>query len=480
MNTTPEIESFIRDYVKHLSEGNAAIFAGAGLSHGAGFVDWKELLREIAKDLGLNIDNEYDLISVAQYHVNDRGPDKIKSKILAEFSDEVDLTENHRILARLPINTYWTTNYDHLLERALKDEHKIADAKYSIDQLLTTRPRRDAVIYKMHGDVDHPANAVITKEDYQVYHYTHEPFITLLNGDLLAKNFIFLGFSFTDPNLEYVLSRVKLRHGKNTRTHFCFIRKHRAGDTDCPDDASLAYKQRKQKLFVDDLWRYRIKALLIDDHEDITAILQEIERRYKKRTVFISGSAADYGFMEHQQAQGFIHNLSKALIKGGYRVVNGFGWGVGSAVINGALEAIYERPDKYTDDQLIMHPFPQFKTGSKELPELWKEYRQRMISEAGVAVFLFGNKLKEDKIVDASGVRQEYEIAKEQGVVAVPIGATGFMTEQIFNEVTDEYSTTLFLQIPDLEALYSLIGDARSSETKIIQSVINIITKLQD
>lgn len=480
MKTTPEIESFIRDFVKYLSEGNAAIFAGAGLSRGAGFVDWKELLREIAKDLGLNIDEEYDLISIAQYHVNDRGPDKIKSKILAEFSDDIDLTENHKILARLPISTYWTTNYDHLIERALKGEHKIADAKCSIDQLLTTRPRRDAVIYKMHGDVDHPAYAVITKEDYQVYHYSHEPFVTLLNGDLLSKNFLFLGFSFTDPNLDYVLSRVKLRHGKNTRTHYCFIRRHCIGDADCPDQDILEYKQRKQKLFVDDLWRYRIKALLIDDHEDITTILREIEKRFKKRTVFISGSAVDYGSMDHEQAQGFIHKLSKALIKGGYRVINGFGWGVGSAVINGALEAMYERPDKYTDDQLITRPFPQFKTGNKELPELWTEYRQRMLSESGVAIYLFGNKMQKGKIIDAPGVRQEYDIAEQQGVVSIPIGATGFMAEQIYAEVMENYLSTVFSQNPELSPLYSIIGDASNSEAKIIQSVIGIIAKLQE
>ncbi|WP_081469268.1 SIR2 family protein [Runella slithyformis] len=86
----------------------------------------------------------------------------------------------------------------------MKNEHKIADAKYTVDQLLTTRPRRDVLIYKMHGDVEHSTNAVIKKEDYQVYHYSHEPFITLLNGDLLSKNFLFPGFSFTDPNSEYI------------------------------------------------------------------------------------------------------------------------------------------------------------------------------------------------------------------------------------------------------------------------------------
>ena len=33
-------EEFIREYTKAIREGNAAIFAGAGLSRPLGFVDW--------------------------------------------------------------------------------------------------------------------------------------------------------------------------------------------------------------------------------------------------------------------------------------------------------------------------------------------------------------------------------------------------------------------------------------------------------
>ena len=62
-----EIEVFIRDYVKDLNEGTASIFAGAGLSVPAGFVNWSELMQEIAHDLGLVIDRENDLISLAQF-----------------------------------------------------------------------------------------------------------------------------------------------------------------------------------------------------------------------------------------------------------------------------------------------------------------------------------------------------------------------------------------------------------------------------
>ncbi len=54
--------------------------------------------------------------------------------------------------------------------------------------------------------------------------------------------------------------------------------------------------------------------------------------------------------------------------------MNGFGWGVGSSVINGALESIHSNPNKYSESQLILKPFPQFETGSKNLKELWADY----------------------------------------------------------------------------------------------------------
>ena len=136
----------------HLRERNVAVFAGAGMSRRAGYVDWRELLRDIATDVGLDIDQEHDLVSVAQFHVNDKGNAAgITRKILEEFSEQAEPTDVHRILAQLPIATYWTTNYDTLIEDALKSAYKVADVKYEVSQLSDTRPKRDAVVYKMHG-----------------------------------------------------------------------------------------------------------------------------------------------------------------------------------------------------------------------------------------------------------------------------------------------------------------------------------------
>ena len=68
-STGDPIESFIRGYVQALKDHNAAVFAGAGLSIPAGMVNWQELLKDIATDIGLDVSKEPDLISVAQFHV---------------------------------------------------------------------------------------------------------------------------------------------------------------------------------------------------------------------------------------------------------------------------------------------------------------------------------------------------------------------------------------------------------------------------
>jgi len=36
-------------------------------------VNWKELLKDIAADVGLDLDKEDDLVTLAQFHVNERG-----------------------------------------------------------------------------------------------------------------------------------------------------------------------------------------------------------------------------------------------------------------------------------------------------------------------------------------------------------------------------------------------------------------------
>ena len=93
------VSDFKRQYVKAIQEGYAAIFAGAGLSRPSGFVNWKELLRELAEEIHLDVDKETDLVEVAQYYCNEkRGRSELNAKILNRFITESQ--ENSRSQCR--------------------------------------------------------------------------------------------------------------------------------------------------------------------------------------------------------------------------------------------------------------------------------------------------------------------------------------------------------------------------------------------
>jgi NAD-dependent SIR2 family protein deacetylase len=115
-----EVESFIENYLKPLEDGNAAIFAGAGLSVPSGYVDWRNLLRNLAKEIDLDVDKEHDLASLTQYFINERGRSGVDQLLTEVFCGDREPNENHRILSALPISTYWTTNYDDLIETSLR------------------------------------------------------------------------------------------------------------------------------------------------------------------------------------------------------------------------------------------------------------------------------------------------------------------------------------------------------------------------
>ena len=101
-------KQFISDFSAAMLENNAAIFAGAGLSVPSGYVNWKELLRQFSDSIGLNIDKEYDLISVAQYYKNSaQSKNQISQKLIQEFTKDSKDNNLLTLLTSMPIETFW-------------------------------------------------------------------------------------------------------------------------------------------------------------------------------------------------------------------------------------------------------------------------------------------------------------------------------------------------------------------------------------
>lgn len=469
-----EISVFIDKYVKEIKNKNAAMFLGAGFSKSAGYVDWKNLLKTIAEDLELDIEKEHDLVSLAQYCYNKNGNrSMINEVIFEEFTKEKNIDENHKIIARLPIFTYWTTNYDSLIEDALTEAKRVVDVKYINQHLSLTKPHRDAVVYKMHGDKSNPEEAVLIKDDYEKYYRKHAQFITALSGDLISKTFLFIGFSFSDPNIDYILSRVRVDYGnQNNRQHYAIMRKIK--EADYVDRAEYEYSKRKYEFFVEDLKRYNIRALLIDEYSEITEILVEIDRRLNHNNIFVSGSAEKYGKYTKQEAWDFIQLLSAKLIKEEFNIISGFGLGVGSAVITGALQEIYMQQKVFNDNQLLLRPFPQGIQDDTTRQTLWKKYREDMISRSGVAIFLYGNKIVGDEIVLANGMREEYKIAKEKHCLIVPVGCTGYVAEEIWKEIKENLKDFYTNVDDDLVAAFEKLN-CKTGDESLVNNIISFI-----
>lgn len=470
-----DVDLFVRDFVKELREDNAAVFAGAGFSAPAGFVNWRDLLRPVADELNLDIEREHDLVSIAQYHFNENGGNRhrLNQLLIDQLTVGAGPTQNHRILARLPVSTYWTTNYDQLIEQALREAGKTPDVKYTNEHLAVTRPRRDAVIYKMHGDVDHPNEAVMLKDDYENYHLKRGAYLNALSGDLVSKTFLFLGFSFTDPNLDYVLSRIRTTFRENQRRHFCIFKRR----TRLPDesDAEFEHAQVKQRLAIADLKRFNIKTLLIDEFSDITDILTRIERAYRARTIFVSGSAAEYGEWSAAACETFLRDLSGALVHQGYRLVTGMGLGVGDAVITGAIGEVYRHRKGHIEDSLVMRPFPRANPDPAERARVWEAYRQELASEAGICLVVFGNKAENGAIALAGGVRREVEISREKGLAVVPIGGTGYVAQEIWTETQKTLERYFPDVTPELIAKFEELGAKASNPSELISSTLDFI-----
>jgi Sir2- and TIR-associating SLOG family/SIR2-like domain len=428
-------EDFVTKYLKELREDNAAVFIGAGLSKAAGYVDWPGLMSGVAQGLGLDIAKETDLVALAQYHLNSNATNRqqLSQLLIDEFSDLKEPTENHKILSRLPIRTYWTTNYDRLIEKALEAGGKRVDAKYTKEQLATTRRGRDAVVYKMHGDIEHPDKAVLSKDDYERYHQTHGPFITALSGDLVEKTFLFLGFSFTDPNLDFILSRIRATFTQHGRQHYCITRKRTRRPGERTKD--FEYAQTKQNLVTQDLLRFNIRTIFVEDFGEVTSLLHVIDDRFRRNTIFISGSAADYEPWGRPATDDFVFHLARTLIDRDLRITSGFGLGIGGAVVSGAVQQIYSTPHRSVDEQLMLRPFPVGITDPQTRQATFARYREELIAQAGIGIFIMGSKYVDGKVVNADGVRAEFNLAKEQGLYLLPVGASSWMARELWNEV---------------------------------------------
>ena len=126
------------------------------------------------------------------------------------------------------------------------------------------------------------------------------------------------------------------------------------------------------------------------------------------------------------------------------------------------------------ESEALLRPFPQ----GKEARVLWQQYREDMISRAGISLYIFGNKKQDDNIVEANGVKTEFDIAIDAKHIVIPVGCTGYMAQKLWEQIN-----------LNIEEYYGKVNDevrktfqslnTKMSNDEIVSNIVKLIKLLR-
>lgn len=222
-------QKFIQELNQKYNQGNLVPFVGAGLSMPFQIPDWAEMIKECAKEFGINsVENgiflpvinfdleKYDYWSAidnVKKYLNRTDEDiqeYVRNRILRASGDIDEKTDNNYIdLKQQKISLIFTTNYDHLISKFIKPELQAINLVDLDENIQNIMQQNDNVrIFHLHGNISQPHSIILSsskyKELYQQDNYIK--FMELFGG---IKTFLFLGFSFSDVYIQQIIKENK-------------------------------------------------------------------------------------------------------------------------------------------------------------------------------------------------------------------------------------------------------------------------------
>jgi len=472
-----EIDNFLRDYTDAVIDQTASVFVGAGISRSAGYPSWKELLRDIAVDLKVSTDDLSDLAALAQWKIRqDQGRSHVLNVIKQQIAVDKPIPEVLRTLVRLPIRSFWTTNYDQLIERALSEAGRQCEIRASEDSLSLRSIPEAAQIYKMHGTITDPAKVVISTDDYELFRRVRGSFMTLLQSQMTTTTFLFAGMSLTDPNVRHVLALIRERFSDSPPEHFAIVRAPTRGEFS--SKALFDARSQEHQHWADDLKRYGLRVIEIKNYDEVGSLLKRLERRVAARRVWISGSWPLDGPGDNSAHAHLVYDIASKLgelvLNKNLNLVSGSGLLVGSASISGFVAAAQIKGLWDLTRRLVARPFPQPPIGKEADRAQWTALRTEMARLAGILIVVGGSKVDEGQIVIADGVIEEVRLAAAQGAAVIPIGATGGAALHIANEMLQAKAHKSVVSKEEIRSLM----EVRTSTAELVQRVSRIIDRI--
>jgi hypothetical protein len=121
----------------------------------------------------------------------------------AATDDDILKSPIHSQLVQLDLcNIFYTTNYDDFIERALRKSGRKTHITSS--ELNVSHDRSFVEVVKFHGDFNSPEQMVFSESQYMDRMRLESPMDFKLRADILGRAVLFIGYSFRDPNVNYI------------------------------------------------------------------------------------------------------------------------------------------------------------------------------------------------------------------------------------------------------------------------------------
>ena len=208
--------------------GNGVIFAGAGLSRNALYLDggpsripdWNALAKLFKEQLG-STQNESDPLKLAGYFEARFGRPALVKRVADAISDGNHRPGPvHRIIADLDIKEIVTTNFDTLIERAFQENSR-GYAVIASDSAFTMWTSKVCII-KMNGCLSEAAERiVVTEKDFLDYGQRRPVLQSSILRSLADSQILFVGFGLKDPAFLMINQKANEALGEDRPLSYC-------------------------------------------------------------------------------------------------------------------------------------------------------------------------------------------------------------------------------------------------------------------
>lgn len=232
------IPAIPKQLLNGIKDNKCVLFAGAGASMDAKMPSWKELvvaLVERLKEEYFNLPNreleevekllcEGKYMILAAYCLRKLGAYEFSDVLKQKLSCNGKKSYTHGLLAKIPFKAVITTNLDLFIEQTNSANGRMCRALLPNDMNISEERLGGALpVLKIHGSYEIPDSIVLTKAGIRELLFNKPQYNETLKRYFTENTVLFYGYSFNDPDIDFILQGIMADKKGLTRKHYALL-----------------------------------------------------------------------------------------------------------------------------------------------------------------------------------------------------------------------------------------------------------------